>query len=169
MMNESALVALERRVRELEDRMAIYQIVCGYGYAVDGLNAEVVGSFYADDGVYDVSDLMVLRGREQVKSITQRPTHQSYVHGGVAHTSTLPHVVIEGDRAVATCHTVIIRHGSEGFHVFRASASRIDLARNAAGQWEIKYRKNLLLNGDPEAHGMLARLKEGPGDGRVAG
>ena len=38
-------------------------------------------------------------------------------------------VVIEGDRAVATCHTMVNMHGEDGFFIGRLSASRIDLAR----------------------------------------
>jgi hypothetical protein len=36
--------SVEERLRSVEDRLTIYQVVCGNGYAVDGLNAEAVGS-----------------------------------------------------------------------------------------------------------------------------
>ena len=50
-------LTLEQRLQELEDREAIRQVVCGYGYAVDGCNADAVGSFYVEDGVYSVGDI----------------------------------------------------------------------------------------------------------------
>jgi hypothetical protein len=61
---------IESRLQALEDPIAIYQLVCGYGYAVDGCNAEAVGSLYAEDGVYAVGDVGVMSGRERIAAIT---------------------------------------------------------------------------------------------------
>ena len=154
--------SIEQRLQALEDRQAIYQVICGYGYAVDGLNAEAVGSFYEDDGIYAVGDIGEMKGRETIEAITRDPGHLAYVGAGCAHISTLPYVVIEGDRAVATCHTMVNMHGENGFFIGRLSASRIQLARQADGGWKIVHRQNYMLNGDPAGSKLLARLKEGP-------
>jgi ketosteroid isomerase-like protein len=161
-MEANDLAAIARRLQALEDQIAIYQIVCGYGYAVDGCNADAVGSFYAEDGVYAVADMEPFVGRARVAQITRDDGHRSYVNGGCAHMSTLPHVVIDGDKAVATCHTSVMRHGEDGFYIFRLSASRIQLSRKPEGGWQIDHRQNYLLNGDKEGPALLARLKEGP-------
>ncbi|MFC4595749.1 nuclear transport factor 2 family protein [Sphingobium tyrosinilyticum] len=152
--------AIDARLRRLEDQLAIYQLVCGYGYAVDGLNGEAVADCYAQDGVYTVADSGRFEGREAVASITRDPTHIGYVTSGCAHMSTLPHVVIQGGRAVATCHTMVARHGPDGFSVFRLSASGIELARQADGAWRIVHRQNRLLDGDPAGPALLGRFKE---------
>jgi hypothetical protein len=76
--------------------------------------------------------------------------------------SSLPHVVIDGDRAVATCHTMVLRNGEDGFYVFRLSASRLQLSRKPDGGWQIDHRQNYLLDGDKGGPTLLARLKEGP-------
>ena len=146
----------------LEDRQAIYQTICGYGYAMDGCNAPEVGSFYTEDGVYAVADVGAFEGREAVEAITRRPTHLALVAAGCAHMSTVPYVVIEGDRAIATCHTMVARHGDDGFFVGRLSASRIQLSRQADGTWQIAHRQNYMLDGNPQGSAMLGRLKEGP-------
>ena len=153
---------LEQRLLDLEDREAIRQVICGYGYAVDGLNAEVVGSCYVDDGIYAVGDIGEMKGRETIEAITRDPGHLGYVAAGCAHTSTLPYVVIDGDRAVATCHTMVNMHGDNGFFIGRLSASRIQLARQRDGGWKIVHRQNYMLNGDPAGSKLLGRLKEGP-------
>jgi len=153
---------LEDRLRALEDRLAIYQTICGYGYAMDGCNAPVVGSFYTEDGVYAVADVGAFEGRAAVEAITRRETHLALVESGCAHLSTLPYVVIEGDRAIATCHTMVARHGDEGFFVGRLSASRIELARQDDGNWQIVHRQNYMLDGHPQGPAMLGRLNEGP-------
>ena len=152
----------EARLRALEDRLAIYQVVCGYGYAVDGCNTEAVGNFYAEDGVYAVMDMDPLKGRTAVAGITTSPSHIGLVNGGVAHMSSLPYVVIDGDKAVATCHTMVPRLGEDGYYIWRLSASRIELSRQPDGAWRIDHRQNYLQNGDGNGPAMLARLKEGP-------
>jgi len=154
--------ALESRLRKLEDQIAIYQVVCSYGYAVDGLNAEAVGDCYVEDGVYAVGDIGNMAGRDTIAAITRDPGHVGFVGAGCAHISTLPHVVIEGDDAVATCHTMVARNGDDGFYIFRLSASRIRLARQPDGGWQIVHRQNNLLDGDPAGPALLARLKDGP-------
>ena len=153
---------LEQRLLELEDRQAITQVICGYGYAVDGLNAAAVGSCYVDDGVYAVGDIGKMEGRERIEAITRDPGHLGYVAAGCAHISTVPYIVLDGDKAVATCHTMVNMHGENGFFIGRLSASRIDLARQSDGSWKIVYRQNYMLNGDPAGSALLGRLKEGP-------
>lgn len=152
--------SIEERLLAVEDRQAIYQVVCGYGYAVDGLNAQAVGECYTDNGVYAVGDIGAFEGREQIEAITCDPGHLEYVAAGCAHMSSLPYVVIEGDSAVATCHTMVPMHGADGFFIGRLSASRIELARQEGGQWKIVHRQNYMLNGNPAASKLLGRLKE---------
>lgn len=154
--------SVEARLRAIEDQLAIYQLICGYGYAVDGLNAEAVRSCYTEDGVYAVGDVGAFQGRDAIADITKDPGHLAYVGAGCAHMSTVPHVIIEGDNAVATCHTMVPMHGENGFFIGRLSASRIQLARQSDGSWKIVHRQNYMLNGDPAASQLLGRLKEGP-------
>lgn len=154
--------ALDARLRKVEDQLAIYQVVCGYGYAVDGLNAEAVGDCYVEDGVYAVGDIGNIAGRATIAAITRDPGHLGLVGGGCAHISTLPHVLIDGDEAIATCHTMVSRNGDDGFSIFRLSASRIRLARQDDGGWKIVHRQNYLLDGNPAGPALLGRLKEGP-------
>lgn len=158
--NENASV--EARLRAVEDRLAIYQTICGYGYSVDGCNAEAVGSMYAEDGIYAVGDIGAFEGRERIAAITRDAGHLKLVAAGCAHASTLPYVVIDGDRATATCHTMVMMHGEDGFFVGRLSASRLQLSRKPDGGWQIDHRQNYMLDGDKAGPALLARLKEGP-------
>ena len=47
------------------------------------------------------------RAERRLSAITRDPGHLAFVKAGCAHISTLPHVVIDGDRAAATCHTMV--------------------------------------------------------------
>ena len=164
-MGVSAMQAntkLEQRLQALEDREAIRQVICGYGYAVDGLNAAAVGACYVDDGVYAVGDIGNIAGRETIEAITRDPGHLAYVAAGCAHMSSPPFIVLDGDRAAATCHTMVAMHGEDGFFIGRLSASRIELARQDDGGWKIVHRQNWMLDGNPAGSQLLGRLREGP-------
>lgn len=154
------------RLRAVEDHLAIQQLVNGYGYAVDGLNAKAVGDCYTEDGVYAVADMPPFVGRDAIAAITRSPLHRAYVAAGCAHMSTVPHILIDGDTAVATCHTMVGMHGADGFFIGRLSASRLECARQADGAWRIVRRENWLLDGNPEGPRLLARLKDGPAGDR---
>ena len=156
------MATVEERLLALEDRQAIYQVVCGYGYSVDGCNAESVGDRYVEDGVYAVGDMPSWVGRDAIAAITRDSGHLKLIGAGCAHMSSLPFVVIDGDRAIATCHTMVPMHGENGFFIGRLSASRIELVREADGTWRIVHRQNFMLDGKPEGPALLGRLNEGP-------
>lgn len=161
-LKDAEVTTLEQRLQNAEDRLEIYQIVCGYGYSVDGLNPTAVGTLYAEDGIYAVGHEGRFEGRAAVQAITQSPGHLDLVRQGVAHISTLPYVVITGDNAVATCHTMVAKNGDDGFAIWRLSASRIELRRNPEAGWEIVHRQNYMLQGDPAGSQLLGRLMEPP-------
>lgn len=161
-MADSSARTTEERLRAIEDQLEIYQVISSYGYSVDGLNTDSVRDCYTEDGVYAIAGLSAYEGREQIAAITKDPWHQSLVGAGCAHVSTLPYVVVEGDTAVATCHTMVLTNGEDGFSVWRLSASRINLLRQADGGWKIVHRQVCLLDGSPEGPELLARLKEKP-------
>jgi ketosteroid isomerase-like protein len=155
-------LTMEARLRAIEDQLAIYQLVSAYGYGIDGRNKDILGAIYAEDGVYAVGDTGRFEGREMIQDISDMQAHIDLVNDGCAHISTVPHVVVEGDLAVATCHTMVVSHDRVGFGVWRLSASRLQFARNSGGGWEIKHRQNYLLDGKPEGPKLLARAMQGP-------
>lgn len=156
--------SVEERLQRLEDQHAIYQLVCGYSFAIDGLNKDAIAEIYAEDGVYAIADSGKFEGLAGVQSIVDMPGHIELVTKGAAHMSSLPFVVIEGDRAVATCHTMVPRYGDDGFHIWRLSASRIECQRTPEG-WRIKHRQNYMLQDDLRGSQLLGRLTEGPSQG----
>jgi hypothetical protein len=81
---------------------------------------------------------------------------------GMGHIGTLPYVVIDGDRAVATAHAMVVLNGADGFRVARLSAARYELERNTDGDWQITLRSLHLLDGNSTAPAMLGRLTEAP-------
>ncbi|WP_174275128.1 nuclear transport factor 2 family protein [Sphingomonas bacterium] len=159
-MEESRTI--EQRLLAVEDHIAIGQLVGAYGYAIDGRNKDVLGRIYAEDGVYAVGDTGTFAGREAIQAIADMPGHIALVEAGCAHISTNPQIVIDGDRASATCHTMVGAHGDGGFFIWRLSASQLMLSRKPEGGWQIDHRQNYLLQGDPEGPALLARAADGP-------
>lgn len=151
--------SVEERLQMLEDHEAIRQIVAAYSYSVDGCNAESVGSLYTEDGIYAVGDMDPFVGRDRVAAITGDSGHRQLVANGCAHISLPPYIEVDGDQAVATCHTMVPRHDDKGFHIWRLSASRLELVRESDGEWRIKKRSNWLLDGNPKGPEMLGQLR----------
>lgn len=158
-MAEASNQSLETRLQAVEDQLAIQQLICGYGYAMDGCNEEAVASLFSENAVYAVGDIGNYVGSERIGAITRDANHLPLVAKGCAHVSTLPYVVLNGDRAAATCHTmVVLNEEPNGFTIFRISASRIELSRKPAGGWQIDHRQNHLLDGNRAGPDLLARL-----------
>ena len=84
------------------------------------------------------------------------------IAAGMGHVGTLPYVTIDGDRAVATGHAMVVMYDGDGFRVARLSAARYELERSASGDWQITERTLFLLNGNPAAPAMLHRMTEAP-------
>jgi len=160
-MNEwqAAVQALEARIRLLEDRAAIFQIMASYGPAVDSLEGAAAGALWTDDGVYD-TDGYCFNGSEEIGGLVRLEGHGGYVEAGCAHVVSLPHLVIDGDRAVATGYSRVYVRRGDRHEVVRASSNRWEFVRTTEG-WKIKYRRNWRLAGGEEARALLARSMTG--------
>lgn len=151
---ETRLAALEARAQRLEDQLAIYQLLASYGPSVDSRSGKVTASLWAEDGAYDFGgDPLV--GAEKVGSLVNIEPHIHYVADGCAHVISMPHIVVDGDTAVATGYSRVYRNQGEYWRVERASANRWELTRTAAG-WRVQNRVNRLLNGQEEARDLLS-------------
>lgn len=154
---QARLDALESRVRQLEDQHEVAQLVAAYGPLVDAGEAERVAALWAEDGEYDVEDL-VMRSRADVEAMVRSAAHQGLVARGCSHFLGPAHVTVDGDRATAVCESVLLVRGRED-RVFpaRIGANRFDLARTEDG-WQITHRTTRGLDGDPGAHALLTAL-----------
>jgi hypothetical protein len=150
------IAKLEQRVASLEDRAAIYQLLAAYGPAADsGASAEAV-KIWADDGVYDLHT-QTMTGHQAIVDELEGDWHQGLIATGSAHIVSMPHVVVTGDAAVATCHSRLYRREPDGtYKVLSCSANRWELAR-INGRWRVKRRVSRRLDGSEESHRTLAQ------------
>ena len=159
---------LEDRIRAIEDRLAIYNLIASHPPSADTGGNEHIAACWVDDGVFDRGEnLSSPRGRDTIASHVLSAEHQAAIAGGIAHFTGLPHVVIDGDTAVVTSYLQILvpqtegnpvevpNHGSgKGFRVHRMTANRWELVRTVEG-WKFKHRTLRQLDGSEPARKIL--------------
>lgn len=159
---------LEDRIREIEDRLEIYNLIASHPPSADTGSRAHVATAWTEDGTFD-------RGAEfggpQRQSTSagglDNPEHMRAIGQGLAHFSGLPYVRITGDTAYAISYLQILvpdrvgpefdvpNHGkTRGFHVHRVSANRWDFVRSSTG-WRIKSRRLRALDGSEGARDIL--------------
>lgn len=146
---EERLAALESRVQLLEDEAEVRRVVAAYGPLVDAGDAEGTAALWAQDGVYDVDEL-VMRSAADVEAMVRSRHHQDFIAGGCAHVIGPVHVALHGDEAVAVCHSLMVVSDGGRFVVRRATANVWRLQRGPAG-WRVADRTSRVLDGRPEA------------------
>jgi uncharacterized protein (TIGR02246 family) len=139
---EQRLDDLTRRVRGLEDELAIHRVIVRYGLAVDVGDADAAAATFAEDGVYDV-DVGIMRGREAVAAMVRGTRHQAMV-GDCAHQIGPAVVEIDGDQATVVGYSRVYLATRAGLHVYRVSTNRWRLERRGEA-WVIAHRTTRLL------------------------
>jgi uncharacterized protein (TIGR02246 family) len=158
---DNRLAALEERLRLVEDEQAIARLIASYGPFVDGGEADSVAGLWTEDGVYDV-DEGFMAGRDQLAAMVRSRAHQGWIAAGCAHFLGPAHVTLDGDSAVAVCHSLMVVNsgGSFGadadFGVRRATAHHFELVRSDDG-WRVARRTSRVLDGRREAPELLVR------------
>ncbi|MCB1465169.1 MAG: nuclear transport factor 2 family protein [Nitratireductor sp.] len=149
------VAGLEARIRRLEDKLDIYELIAGYGPAVDTRSANATAAIWAQSGRYDFGG-EPLEGAEAVGGLVDLDEHVDLVERGCAHVMAMPMVFVDGDRAVATGYSRVYLHEGDGWKVKRTSANRWELVRTEQG-WKVENRINRLMDGSPDGLALLGR------------
>jgi len=154
---EQQVEKLAKRVKQLEDYIEIAQLVAQYGPAADSGSMTAAPKLWAEDGVYDVLDVLRMEGRAEIQEMLESPGHQGVLEPGCGHIVTPPHIVLNGDEATGRSHQLLMVWDSQAdrFWVKRVSASKWHWKRTAEG-WRIANRTNHNLNGSEAARALLA-------------
>src|SRR4051794_18153377 len=151
---EDRIAELESRLRRLEDERDIAQLIAAYGPLVDAGAATEVADLWTHDGAYDVGETY-LEGHEQLAAMVLSRPHQSWIERGCAHFLGPARVTVDGDTAIAVCHSLMVVREDERFVVRRATANHWALVRTDEG-WRVSRRTNRVLDGRTESPALLA-------------
>ena len=146
---------IAERLRALEDREAIRDLIARYGPLADAGDAEAVAALWSEEGSYAVGGMGEACGRAAIAALISGPLHQSLLADGCAHVLTSPAIDLAGDSAVARCHSVVFRHEDGEWAPVRVAANRWELRRGADG-WQVVRRDNALLDGSAAARALLS-------------
>ncbi len=160
--------SLEDRIRAIEDRLEIYNLIASHPPSADTGGKDHIAACWVEDGSFDRGEgLSSPRGRQALAEQVVSPAHQAAIAGGLAHFTGLPYVAIDGDTAVVISYLQILvpqtqgdpvevpNHGSsKGFRVHRVVANRWELVRTPDG-WKFKHRALRLLDGSEPARKIL--------------
>jgi SnoaL-like protein len=159
---------LEARIRLIEDRLEIYNLIASHPPSADTGASEYTRSVWTEDGTFDRGDEFAKpTGPAAIAATSVSPEHHRAIEQGIAHFAGLPYVRVGGDTAFAISYIQILvpdrkgpvfevpNHGAgSGFHVHRVAANRWDFVRTPEG-WRIKRRRLRSLDGSPGARKIL--------------
>src|SRR5690349_19055215 len=166
---EKEELSIERRIRAIEDRLAIYNLIAGHPPSADTGNAPYAEAVFTPDAVFDRGpDLSGAVGNKAMGANLQSAGHQAAIAGGLAHFTSLPHITINDDTAVVVSYLQILtpkklgemvevpnHGGSRGYHIHRVVANRWELVRTPSAGWKIKRRTLRLIDGSEPAREIL--------------
>ena len=158
----------DERLRLIEDRLEIYNLIASHPPSADTGAGHYTASVWTEDGTFDRgAEFPQPAGRAAIAAASSNPEHHRAIEQGIAHFAGLPYVRISGDTAIAISYLQILvpdrvgalfdvpNHGSSrGFHVHRVSANRWDFVRTDEG-WKIKRRTLRPLDGTLPAREIL--------------
>ena len=162
--------SLDARMRSIEDRLEIYNLIASHPPSADTGAHYYTTAVYTEDGVFDRGEgLTGAVGNSEIAAMTQSPGHQQAIQGGLAHFGALPYIELDGDAACVTSYLQILHpdghygdrelpnHGaSPGYRIHRVVANRWVLARTPKG-WKIKSRKLRPIDGSAPARKILSQ------------
>ena len=100
---------LEQRLRLIEDRFEIYNLIASHPPSADTGAGDYTASVWTEDGVFDRgAEFARPTGRAAIAGGSSNPEHHRAIEQGIAHFAGLPYVRITGDTAFAISYLQIL-------------------------------------------------------------
>ncbi|MGO8859718.1 MAG: nuclear transport factor 2 family protein [Acidimicrobiales bacterium] len=148
-------VALEDRVRCLEDQAALVRLIASWGPAADTANGQAASWFWTEDAVLETESTRH-DGASGVRAMIDGEGQQALVQKGCAHVQGVPIVRIDGDRAMAINYGRVYLHAEDGYEIWRVSVNCWEFRRTVDG-WRVTRRRAHVIDGGPEARDLLSQ------------
>ena len=88
---------LEDRIRAIEDRLEIYNLIAGHPPSADTGADYFARAIYTEDGIIDLGGDKKATGNTAIAASLKAPGHQAAIAGGLAHFAGLPHIALAGE------------------------------------------------------------------------
>src|ERR1700716_2089008 len=100
---------LEERVRLIEDRLDIYNLIASHPPSADTGAGDYTATVWTEDGVFDRgAEFPRPTGRAAIAGGSSNPEHHRAIEQGIAHFANLPYVRVTGDTAFAITYLQIL-------------------------------------------------------------
>jgi hypothetical protein len=100
---------LEQRLRLIEDRFEIYNLIASHPPSADTGAGHFTASVWTEDSVFDRgAEFPRPTGRAAIAGGSSNPEHHRAIERGIAHFAGLPYVRISGDTAFAISYLQIL-------------------------------------------------------------
>jgi uncharacterized protein (TIGR02246 family) len=129
---------VEARLRALEDKEQIAQLLIDYGRHLDGRNLAAYASLFADDGEW-VGGFGIVKGRANIQAFMEKSLGTGPNGGKSYHIMSNFVVTVNGDTATAWSRWTFVTPGERGATIAQAGRYDDELVREM-GAWKFKRR-----------------------------
>ncbi len=107
--DDSRDATLEQRLRMIEDRLEIYNLIATHPPSADTGAGEYTASVWTEDGVFDRgAEFPRPTGPAAIAGTSASAEHRRAIEEGIAHFAGLPYVRVAGDTAFAISYIQIL-------------------------------------------------------------
>jgi hypothetical protein len=151
-MEEKEPMSIEERLRAVEDRLEILNLLAGSALSSDVPSETYWEAMFAPSAGMDRGGSEGLEGRDRIMEIIRSASQAEAINHGMAHAQALPYIRINGDRAVATGYlqALVIDPSSpevtlpgkgtrKALATYHLTVNRWEFERTAAG-WQMTKR-----------------------------
>ncbi len=147
------LEALKQRLRMLEDKEEIRDLLARYSFNADLNRNDALVKLWTDDGVFNLES-GIWKGRSQIKQMLEGPVHQSITKRS-QHLMLDYKIDIHDDIAVAAGYVLVTVHWQGGFGIFRCGFRTFKFQR-VEGRWLISESISRATE-NPECDSLIPR------------
>ena len=142
------LEKISARLRLVEDRLEIVQIIMSHPLAIDAGDADFWMNLWTEDSLMDrrapdpekhSGDYGGVYGKKTMREEMQSPELEALRQAGLVHFSSVPSIHVEGDSAIATNYMQLIAQEGNSYRIRRVTISRWEFRREKSG-WQIAKR-----------------------------
>jgi hypothetical protein len=151
-MEAAKSTSVEQRLRAIEDRLDILNLLAGSALSSDVASEAYWQSMFAHNAEMDRGGGHAVANRKQIMEIVRGTNQAAAIKSGMAHSLALPHIRIDGDHAVATGYLQVLvldpnsptvtlagKGSRQALVTYHLTVNRWELERTEQG-WQVSRR-----------------------------